>query len=90
MIAYLIASFLSHISTYLPCVFAIPILILYGIQNHLSVSIVIAAITSVMMLMAGSKLRYFLTFGAAGATAGGIGLFAYATFKVANERDKDE
>lgn len=55
----------------------IPILILYGIQNHLSVSIVIAAITSVMMLMAGCRMLHF-------AIAGGIGVAGIASYLVKN------
>ena len=55
----------------------IPILILYGIQNHLSVSIVIAAITSVMMLMAGCRMLHF-------AIAGGIGVAGIAAYLVKN------
>ena len=55
----------------------IPILILYGIQNHLSVSIVIAAITCVMMLMAGCRMLHF-------AIAGGIGVAGIAAYLVKN------
>ena len=62
-----------------PIMFLLPVIaILVIVQNHLSATLLIIMIIAVMMLMAGSKLRYFLTFGAAGATAGGIGLFAYA------------
>lgn len=62
-----------------PFMFLLPVIaILVIVQNHLSATLLIIMIVAVMMLMAGSKLRYFLTFGAAGATAGGIGLFAYA------------
>lgn len=51
-----------------PILFLLPILaILIGVQSHLSASILIILIISVMMLMAGSKLRYFLTFGTIGA-----------------------
>lgn len=52
--------------------------ILVVVQNHLSATILIIMIVSIMMLMAGSKLKYFLTFGTMGAAAGGIGLFTYA------------
>lgn len=55
----------------------IPILILYGIQNHLSVSIVITAITCVMMLMAGCRMLHF-------AIAGGIGVAGIAAYLVKN------
>ena len=51
-----------------PFLFLVPILlILIFVQSHLSASIVIILIVAVMMLMAGSKLRYFITFGAIGA-----------------------
>ena len=62
-----------------PIMFLLPIIaILVIVQNHLSATILIVLIISVMMLMAGSRLRYFLTFGAAGATAGISALFLYA------------
>ncbi len=52
-----------------PFVFLIPpIAILYFVQNHLSVSLVIGSITTVMMLMAGTRFMYF-------AWAGGAGIF---------------
>lgn len=47
-----------------PLLYLLPILgILIGIQSHLSASVLIVLIVTVMMLMAGSKLRYFITFG---------------------------
>ncbi len=58
----------------------IPVLILVLVQNHLSVTIVIIGVVSIMMLMAGSRLLYFVTLGSAGILAGGIGLFAMAKF----------
>lgn len=62
-----------------PFLFVLPVAaILVIVQNHLSATLLIIMIVSVMMLMAGSRLKYFLTFGTMGATAGGIGLFAYA------------
>lgn len=62
-----------------PLAFLIPIIaILVLVQNHLSATLLIIMIVAVMMLMAGTKLRYFLTFGTAGATAGGLGLYLYA------------
>ena len=62
-----------------PIMYLLPIIaILVGVQNHLSATILIVLIVAVMMLMAGSKLRYFLTFGAAGAITGLGALFAYA------------
>ena len=36
-----------------------PVAILFLIQNHLSVSLVITAITATMMLMAGVRVFYF-------------------------------
>lgn len=47
-----------------PLAFLIPpIGILYVVQNHFSVSLVIAVIVLVMMFMAGSRLKYFLVIG---------------------------
>ena len=43
-----------------------PIAILYLVQNHLSVCLVIAAITAVMMLMAGCRLLHFIAVGLVG------------------------
>lgn len=40
-----------------------PVLILYIFQDHLSAIMIIGAVTCIMMLMAGSKLKYFLTAG---------------------------
>ena len=42
---------------------AIPIGILFIVQDHLSASIVIIAVVGIMMLVVGCKLRYFLTCG---------------------------
>ena len=43
-----------------------PIAILYLVQNHLSVCLVIATITAVMMLMAGCRLLHFIAAGLVG------------------------
>ena len=43
-----------------------PIAILYLVQNHFSVCLVIAAITAVMMLMAGCRLLHFIAAGLVG------------------------
>ncbi len=51
---------------------AIPILILYKIQNHLSCALVISIVTSVMMLMAGARVLHFAAAGVVGAL--GLGL----------------
>lgn len=57
----------------IPLIPLIPVIgILIGLQNHLSATILIVMIVSVMMLMAGSKLKYFLSVGLAG--AGGLGV----------------
>jgi cell division protein FtsW len=62
-----------------PFLYLLPVaIILIFFQNHLSVTILIIFVTSIMMLMAGSKLSHFLTFGTIGATVGGIGLFVMA------------
>lgn len=50
-----------------------PIAILVLIQNHLSASLVIIGIVCIMMLMAGSRLKYFLT---VGTSVGSLGLAA--------------
>lgn len=62
-----------------PIAFLLPVIaILIGVQNHLSATVLIVMIVAIMMLMAGSKLRYFLSFGMLGAGVGGIGLLLYA------------
>lgn len=58
----------------------IPVLILVLVQNHLSVTIVIVGVVSIMMLMAGSRPLHFVTLGSIGAVVGSIGLFAMAKF----------
>ena len=56
-----------------PFLIVVPIIaILIFVQSHLSVCVVIILVISVMMLIAGTKLRYFLTCGVLGA-AGGLG-----------------
>ena len=47
-----------------PFLYLLPVaIILIFFQNHLSVTILIIFVTSIMMLKAGSKLSHFLTFG---------------------------
>ncbi len=60
-----------------------PIFILVIFQDHLSASIVIIAVTSIMMLIAGTRLRDFLTLGvgAAGAGVGALVLMAQISGK---------
>lgn len=55
----------------------IPVLIALFIQNHLSVGIVMSAITFVMMLMAGCRLLYFVI---SGLVLGGAGIGALAMY----------
>ena len=55
------------------------ILILVFVQSHLSGAIIIALLVVILMLMAGTRLRYFLTFGVAGLGAVGAGLYFLAT-----------
>lgn len=56
------------------------ILILILVQDHLSATIIIIMVVSIMMLTAGSKLRYFLSFGTLGAIGGVGGLYLLAKF----------
>ena len=53
-----------------------PIFILYFVQNHLSASVVTAAVTCVMMIMAGCRLIYFVITGLIGALAVTVGIIA--------------
>lgn len=54
-----------------PLLFLIPpIAILFKVQNHLSASLVIIGITCIMMIMAGTKFRYFASIGTLGGIAG--------------------
>lgn len=57
-----------------------PIAILFFLQDHLSASIVIIAIISIMIIMAGTKIKYFLTIGSIGGVAAIMGMFMLATF----------
>ena len=51
-----------------PLLFLAPAIgILLLVQSHLSASVIIILVTAVMMLIAGSKLSHFMTFGAIGA-----------------------
>lgn len=64
-----------------PFLFYVPIAIILVIfQDHLSVTIIILAVIAIMMLMAGTKLRYFVTLGSIGAVGGAGALFALAKF----------
>ena len=62
-----------------PMLFLVPVVgILIGVQNHLSATILIVAIVSVLMLMAGSKFRYFVSFGVPGVGILGTIMLVYA------------
>lgn len=50
-------------------------LILLLFQEHFSATLIIVAVTSIMMIVAGSKISHFLTVGLAGGIAGIIFLF---------------
>ena len=54
-----------------------PVLIALLIQNHLSVGLVMGAITVVMMIMAGCRMSYFVL---SGLTVGGLGGGALVTY----------
>ena len=64
-----------------PFMYLAPIAIVLVIfQDHLSVTIIIILVISIMMLMAGTKLRYFVTLGSFGLVGGAGALFALAKF----------
>lgn len=63
-----------------PLSYLIPIIaILILVQSHLSATIVIIAIACIMMLMAGTRLKYFLTLGSLAVVGGGTALYLMAT-----------
>ena len=49
------------------------ILVLLGIQSHFSASVIIILVVSVMMIVAGTRMAHFISFGLFGASAG-VGL----------------
>ncbi len=49
------------------------ILVLIGIQSHFSASVIIFLVISVMMIVAGTRIAHFATFGGIGMSAG-VGL----------------
>lgn len=54
-----------------PFLYFVPIaLILVFVQNHLSVTIIIILVISIMMLLSGTKLKYFVSLGTIGAIVG--------------------
>lgn len=56
-----------------------PVAILYFVQNHLSASLVMGTVTSVMMLMAGTKMIYFIEAGAMAIALGSLVMIKKAT-----------
>ncbi len=54
------------------------ILVLLGVQSHFSASVIIILVVSVMMIVAGSRVAHFVTFGTIGATGliGGMYILA--------------
>ena len=56
------------------------IIVLLGIQSHFSASVIIVLVTAVMMIVAGSKIIHFVTFGAVGAGAGITLMYVLAKF----------
>lgn len=63
-----------------PILWLVPIiLILVLVQSHLSATLVIVMVVAILMIMAGTRLRYFITFGTAGVAIGGVGLYILAT-----------
>ena len=56
------------------CFLIPPVAILFFVQNHLSVSIVIGAVACIMIIMAGARLLYFI---ASGAVAGVVGVIGF-------------
>lgn len=61
------------------CFLIPPIAILFFIQDHLSASVVIIAITSIMMIMGGTKIKDFITIAVAGGSVGAAGMLFLAT-----------
>ena len=61
---------------FIPFMYLVPaVLILVLFQEHFSATLIIVAVTSIMMIVAGSKLSHFLTVGLAGGIMGVIFLF---------------
>ena len=58
-----------------------PLCVILLIQSHLSASVIIVLVVSLMMIVAGCRLRYFLSFGTAGATLGITVMYFLAKFK---------
>lgn len=64
-----------------PFLYLLPIIfILVLIQDHLSATIIIIMVISVIMITAGTRLRYFLSLGSLGAVGGAGALYLLAKF----------
>ena len=61
------------------CYLIPPIAILFFLQDHLSASVVIVAIVSIMMVMGGTKIKHFLSLGITGGSAALAGILLLAT-----------
>ena len=57
-----------------------PLLIILLIQTHFSASVIIVLVISLMMLIAGCRIRYFLTLGTLGAGLGITAMYILAKF----------
>lgn len=62
-----------------------PIGILFLVQNHLSASLIIAAVACIMMLVAGARMLYFVIAGA----IGGGGIVSYIVYKISSGASGD-
>lgn len=58
----------------------IPCAILLFLQTHLSATLVIVAVISIMMIVAGAKLKHFIIIALVGGAAGGTLLYLLATY----------
>ena len=64
-----------------PLLWLVPVIaILVFVQSHLSASLVIIMLVAILMLMAGTRLRYFMTIGVGAAGLGGAALYILAKF----------
>ena len=56
------------------------IIVLIGVQSHLSASVIIILVIAVMMIVAGTRLVHFISFGIIGAGAGAGLMYAFAKY----------
>ncbi len=64
-----------------PILILLPVIvILLGVQSHFSASVIIILVISVMMMVAGTRIIHFISFGALGAGAGVTLMYALAKF----------